>query len=182
MDWTGAAWSQQCLTSVASETSQSEDVSVPRSSTHTMFSIFSKSSKAVIDNSERSVYGDVPRVSHHDVSHVPYDVRSSVSACKEYKRERKKSRSRNFRGLFSSDVEDEVNSVVSDNPQLYHRSCSMVRINISFYVSTTTSFYESIKISGTIPFPGVYQLNYLSYRLSDLVSSQNNLDTLSALS
>ena len=60
------------------------------------------------------------------------DVRSCVSVSqshsKEYKRERKKSRSRNFRGLFSSDCEDEITSVVSDNPQLYHshRSCSMV--------------------------------------------------------
>ena len=102
-----------------------------------MFSIFSKSSKTVLggeSDKPASVYGDshhVPRHSQHDVSHVPYDVRSSVSACKEYKRERKKSRSRNFRGLFSSDVEDEINSVVSDNPQLYHRSCSMVNIIIT---------------------------------------------------
>jgi len=74
-----------------------------------------------------SVYADTigSRVSQNDVTHVPRDVRSSVSACKEYKRERKKSRSRNFRGLFSSDCEDEITSVVSDNPQLYHRSCSM---------------------------------------------------------
>ena len=63
------------------------------------------------------------------------DVRSCVSVnmsnSKEYKRERKKSRSRNFRGLFSSDCEDEITSVVSDNPQLYHshRSCSMVSMN-----------------------------------------------------
>ena len=81
-----------------------------------MFSIFSKS-KAV-DSSQT------------DLSRVPRDVRScvSVSASKEYKRERKKSRSRNFRGLFSSDCEDEITSVVSDNPQLYHshKSCSMV--------------------------------------------------------
>merc|ERR1712012_92346 len=110
---------------VVSELSQSAVVV----DTNTMFSIFSKSSKTVVDSEKSaSVYGDSlagSRVCQHDVSHVPYDVRSSVSACKEYKRERKKSRSRNFRGLFSSDVEDEVNSVVSDNPQLYHRSCSM---------------------------------------------------------
>ena len=64
------------------------------------------------------------------MSHVPRDVRSSVSVTKEYKRERKKSRSRQFRGLFSSDIEDEITSVVSDNPQLYHRSCSMVSTEI----------------------------------------------------
>ena len=89
-----------------------------RHTTHTtdMFSIFSKSKT-----------GDA---SQPDLTHVPRDVRScvSVSASKEYKRERKKSRSTNFRGLFSSDCEDEITSVVSDNPQLYHshRSCSMV--------------------------------------------------------
>ena len=82
----------------------------------TMFSLFSKSK--TVDSSQP------------DLTHVPRDVRScvSVSASKEHKRERKKSRSRNFRGLFSSDCEDEITSVVSDNPQLYHshRSCSMV--------------------------------------------------------
>ena len=101
-----------------------------------MFSIFSKSSKTVVDSEKSaSVYGDSlssTRVSQNDITHVPRDVRSSVSACKEYKRERKKSRSRNFRGLFSSDCEDEITSVVSDNPQLYHRSCSMVSISIIF--------------------------------------------------
>ena len=116
-----------------------------------MFSIFSKSSKTVVGDSDKpaSVYGDNhhgTRLSHHDVSHVPYDVRSSVSACKEYKRERKKSRSRNFRGLFSSDVEDEINSVVSDNPQLYHRSCGMVNINPS-------CLSDSIKLSRPASFP-----------------------------
>ena len=97
--------------------------------TDTMFSIFSKSSKNVVDSEKAcSVYSESPmtRVSQTDVSHVPRDVRSAVSTSKEYKRERKKSRSRNFRGLFSSDCEDEITSVVSDNPQLYHRSCSMV--------------------------------------------------------
>jgi len=60
-----------------------------------------------------------------------FEVRSSVSVNtntsenKKYKKEKKKSRSRNFRGLFNSDCEDEINSVVSDNPQLYHRSNSM---------------------------------------------------------
>jgi len=44
---------------------------------------------------------------------------------KKYKKEKKKSRSRNFRGLFNSDCEDEIHSVLSDNPQLYHRSSSM---------------------------------------------------------
>ena len=96
-----------------------------------MFSIFSKSSKTVVADSDRaaSCYNEpVTRgtCSEAVMSHVPRDVRSSVSVTKEYKRERKKSRSRQFRGLFSSDIEDEITSVVSDNPQLYHRSCSMV--------------------------------------------------------
>lgn len=96
-----------------------------------MFSIFSKSSKTVVTDSDRaaSCYNEpVTRgtCSEAVMSHVPRDVRSSVSVTKEYKRERKKSRSRQFRGLFSSDIEDEITSVVSDNPQLYHRSCSMV--------------------------------------------------------
>lgn len=107
----------------------------------TMFSIFSKSSKTVVDSDKASsVYADTvgSRVSQNDVTHVPRDVRSSVSACKEYKRERKKSRSRNFRGLFSSDCEDEITSVVSDNPQLYHRSCSMVSRK---YLHTIAEYY-----------------------------------------
>ena len=82
-----------------------------------MFSLFSKPRTAQSSQVELSPAGRG-------------DVRScvSVSNSKEYKRERKKSRSRNFRGLFSSDCEDEITSVVSDNPQLYHshRSCSMV--------------------------------------------------------
>ena len=35
---------------------------------------------------------------------------------------------KNFRSLFGSDCEDEITSVVSDNPQLYHRSASMVSL------------------------------------------------------
>ena len=103
-----------------------------------MFSIFSKSSKTVVADSDRaaSCYNEpVTRgtCSEAVMSHVPRDVRSSVSVTKEYKRERKKSRSRQFRGLFSSDIEDEITSVVSDNPQLYHRSCSMVSTCFVFY-------------------------------------------------
>jgi len=55
-------------------------------------------------------------------------VRSSVSINmdtsenRKYRKEKKKLRSRNFRGLFNSDCEAEIQSVVSDNPQLYQRS------------------------------------------------------------
>ena len=75
---------------------------------------------------------DIPRLSPHINSQ--FEVRSSVSVNtnvsdnKKYRKEKKKSRSKHFRGLFSSDCEDEINSVVSDNPQLYHRSISMVSI------------------------------------------------------
>ena len=45
-------------------------------------------------------------------------------------RERRRGKQKHFRALFGSDCEDEITSVVSDNPQLYHRSASMVSIQI----------------------------------------------------
>ena len=111
-----------------------------------MFSLFSKSSKGVAKNTcddsvlKRNFSGsqgtlntdreEIPSLSPY--KNNQFEVRSSVSVNtnnsenKKYKKEKKKSRSRNFRGLFNSDCEDEINSVVSDNPQLYHRSSSMV--------------------------------------------------------
>ena len=109
-----------------------------------MFSLFSKSSKGVTkQNSDerflkRNVSGsqgalnmdreEIPSLSPY--KDRPYEARSCVSAntksSEEKKYKKKKSRSRNFRGLFNSDFEDEMQSVVSDNPQLYHRSSSMV--------------------------------------------------------
>jgi len=110
-----------------------------------MFSLFSKSSKGVAKQSsdepvhKRNFSGsqgtlntdreEIPSLSPY--KNNQFEVRSSVSVNtnnsenKKYKKEKKKSRSRNFRGLFNSDCEDEINSVVSDNPQLYHRSSSM---------------------------------------------------------
>ena len=48
----------------------------------------------------------------------------------KYREKRRGVRTKNFRGLFGSDCEDEITSVVSDNPQLYHRSASMVSLSI----------------------------------------------------
>ena len=48
----------------------------------------------------------------------------------KYRDKRRAVKSKNFRGLFGSDCEDEITSVVSDNPQLYHRSASMVSLGI----------------------------------------------------
>ena len=114
-----------------------------------MFSLFSKSSKGVekyncdeivlivfFSGSQGSLATDQEEI----VSQLPYrdnqfEVRSSVSVNmkssenKKYKKDKKKSRSRNFRGIFNSDCEDEILSVVSDNPQLYHRSISMVSLS-----------------------------------------------------
>merc|ERR1711892_899253 len=102
-----------------------------------MFSLFSKSSKGVekhnIDQSgpRGSLTTDrdeIPSLSPYRDSQL--EVRSSVSVnmnkseSKKYKK--KKSRSRNFCGRFNSDCEDEIQSVVSDNPQLYQCSSSMV--------------------------------------------------------
>ena len=137
--------------SVASQTRDSEDVCRVSSrwtaQCVNMFSIFSKSSKTVVADSDRaaSCYNEpVTRgtCSEAVMSHVPRDVRTSVSVTKEYKRERKKSRSRQFRGLFSSDIEDEVTSVVSDNPQLYHRSCSMVSADTDLSRERGASFFS----------------------------------------
>ena len=111
-----------------------------------MFSLFSKSSRFVSKNPSensdliRNCSGSIgtltadreesPSLSTH--KNNQFEVKSSVSVnaniseTKKYKKKKKKSRSRNFRGLFNSDCEDEINSVVSDNPQLYNRSRSMV--------------------------------------------------------
>ena len=111
-----------------------------------MFSLFSKSSKGVAKNGSddtvhKRIFSGSQGTLNTDREEIPclspyknnqFEVRSSVSVNtnnsenKKYKKEKKKSRSRNFRGLFNSDCEDEINSVVSDNPQLYHRSSSMV--------------------------------------------------------
>ena len=113
----------------------------------TMFSLFSKSSRGVSKHSTENFefkgnYSSSIGTLAADREEIPslspyknnqFEVRSSVSVntniseTKKYKKEKKKSRSNNFRGLFNSDCEDEINSVVSDNPQLYHRSSSMVR-------------------------------------------------------
>ena len=111
-----------------------------------MFSLFSKSSRGVSKNPRENSdlksncsgsIGTLTADREESPSLSPYknnqfEVRSTVSVntniseTKKYKKTKKKSRSRNFRGLFNSDCEDEINSVVSDNPQLYHRSSSMV--------------------------------------------------------
>ena len=109
-----------------------------------MFSLFSKSSRFVSKNPSensdliRNCSGSIGTLTA-DREESPslyknnqFEVKSSVSVnaniseTKKYKKKKKKSRSRNFRGLFNSDCEDEINSVVSDNPQLYNRSRSMV--------------------------------------------------------
>ena len=108
-----------------------------------MFSLFSKSKGVAKHNSDekelkQNVSGSqgTLNIDRDDIlSRSPFrdsqlEVRSSLSANikssenKKYKKN--KGRSRNFRGLFNSDCEDEIQSVVSDNPQLYHRSSSMV--------------------------------------------------------
>ena len=79
-----------------------------------------------------------------------FEVRSSVSVTtnssenKKYKKEKKKSKSRNFRGLFNSDCEDEVQSVVSDNPQLYQRSISTVSYLLFYWSVSFWSFQSNI--------------------------------------
>ena len=134
-----------------------------------MFSLFSKSSKGVEKhNSDQSVFNrnvtgpqgslttdrdEIPSLSPYRDNQL--EVRSSVSVnmnkgeTKKYKKEKKKSRSRNFRGLFNSDCEDEIHSVLSDNPQLYHRSSSMVRVksfskaSLFFQIVSSSLFYYS---------------------------------------
>ena len=59
-----------------------------------------------------------------------FEVRSSVSTVsaqdkKMRKEQKKSSRNKKLSRLFTSDCEDELQSVVSDNPQLYNRSISM---------------------------------------------------------
>ena len=54
-----------------------------------------------------------------------------VSQDKKSRKEQKKSgRNKKLSRLFASDCEDELQSVVSDNPNLYNRSISMVRFYI----------------------------------------------------
>ena len=108
-----------------------------------MFSLFSKSKGVAKHNSDekeltQNVSGSqgTLNIDRDDIlSRSPFrdsqlEVRSSVSvnikSSENKKYKKNKGRSRNFRGLFNSDCEDEIQSVVSDNPQLYHRSSSMV--------------------------------------------------------
>ena len=77
-----------------------------------MLSLFSKSFKtAEIE----------PRSSYRELAPVASDVRScvSVSQTNRLKKERRFFRGRNLRG---SDYEDDIKSVVSDNPQMYRCS------------------------------------------------------------
>ena len=54
-----------------------------------------------------------------------------LSQDKKSRKEQKKSgRNKKLSRLFASDCEDELQSVVSDNPNLYNRSISMVHIII----------------------------------------------------
>ena len=79
-----------------------------------MLSLFSKSFKTV--ESE-------PISSCREVSQEPSDVRScvSVSQMNRLKKERRFFKGRHLRG---SDFEDDIKSVVSDNPQMYRCSNS----------------------------------------------------------
>ena len=49
---------------------------------------------------------------------------------KSRKEQKKSGRNKKLSRLFASDCEDELQSVVSDNPNLYNRSISMVHIII----------------------------------------------------
>ena len=124
---------QTCVTTHNIETQYRETTHY----TETMFSIFSKSSKTIVDSDRGGVYTGDPSTPHPRPPGPPSEVRSCVAGHhKEYKRERKKSRTRHFRSMFSSDCEEEVTSVVSDNPQLYHRSCSMVSSSALGFLSS----------------------------------------------
>ena len=79
-----------------------------------MLSLFSKSFKTVEIE---------PGSSHRDLAQVASDVRScvSVNQTNRGKKERRFFKGRNLRG---SDYEDDIKSVVSDNPQMYRCSNS----------------------------------------------------------
>ena len=129
-----------------------------------MFSLFSKSSKGITKhNSDGTVLkhnlSGSQGTLNSDRENMPslspyrdnqYEVRSSVSVNmnrSENKKEKKRSRSKNFRGLFNSDCEDEIQSVVSDNPQLYQRSTSMV--SSTTYFLTRSSLQITYSCSRT---------------------------------
>ena len=64
---------------------------------------------------------------HKSTKHLVQEVGSQLCQSETGpSRERKKRRSRKLSRLFGSDAEEESSSVVSDNPQLYGRSVSMV--------------------------------------------------------
>ena len=79
-----------------------------------MLSLFSRSFKTVEIE---------PGSSHRDLAEVASDVRScvSVNQTNRGKKERRFFKGRNLRG---SDYEDDIKSVVSDNPQMYRCSNS----------------------------------------------------------
>ena len=92
-----------------------------------MLSLFSKSFKTTErdEKSHAASRDDLPVSANmwQDGSCV------SVSAHTEQKKERRFLKGKHFRGLFSSDC-DEITSVVSDHPQMYQNSVSMVNIGM----------------------------------------------------
>ena len=120
------------------------------SPTLNMFSIFSKSVKTIPEHHHHLLGPPGAAIRCHGPSSDPafsdntaLEVRSNINFqtnnmrhyTKYRERRRTGGRNKHFRSLFVSDCEDEITSVVSDNPQLYHRSASMVSLNkgVEFY-------------------------------------------------
>ena len=111
-----------------------------------MFSIFSKSVKTCPDHHHLHLHGPPGEQIDSNPAHelnitadnitTAMEVRSNINFQtnnvhhRHYNkyRDRRRGKNKNFR-FFGSDCEDEITSVVSDNPQLYHRSASMVSIH-----------------------------------------------------
>ena len=76
----------------------------------------------------------------------------------KYRDKRRPVKSKNFRGLFGSDCEDEITSVVSDNPQLYHRSSSMVSLGI--HNMKVLFFYVRVGMNLSFNFLNLYDADH----------------------
>lgn len=87
-----------------------------------MFALFSKPFKGSHSQLPSDLEDEHPRV--HRQMEAP-GINNSQSVVMMDRAKNKKSRRRRLSRLFGSDLEDEVTSVVSDNPNLYSRSMSM---------------------------------------------------------
>jgi len=111
-----------------------------------MFALFSKPFKGSHNQLPSDLEDDHPRV--HTGVHRQMEapgINNSQSVVMMDRAKNKKSRRRRLSRLFGSDLEDEVTSVVSDNPNLYSRSMSMNTLAGPTSVYTSSKKFDKVE-------------------------------------